>query len=351
MLAAPRALHLTFHRGCGAEMDYICENLGIDLDTWYLLDQKPAFLDGVSKPSQNYLMDHARAERIFLRHKETFEKYDLIITSDIAPLSRIFLQNNWEKPLIVWVCNRFDMNVSGSSFFFPDEEYLALFEQAKHLDHVQMIGYCKYEAVHAKSHRGITSIEKTIEPTGNGRNLDEYKSVPKKIDKKNTFFLRKYKNERKFSLHQKLKAIGIHSYIGPYAGSPDLKDFKGMIHIPLVMGNFHLWENLKEGVIHFIPTKRFYKGLYSQKEIEFWDWTNAKSRNAHISTDEIFENCDWYDSRLAPLFVFFDSLEELQELTQQTDYQTKKALIKEFHKKHTKESLDSWKEVFAKALS
>ena len=37
-----------------------------------------------------------------------FGKFDVIVTSDTAPLSRIFLQNNWKKPLIIWICNRFD---------------------------------------------------------------------------------------------------------------------------------------------------------------------------------------------------------------------------------------------------
>jgi hypothetical protein len=345
---APKALHLTFHKGCRGEMSYICENLGIDLDTWFLLDQETGFLDESSCPKQNYLMDHNRAERIFEKHKDTFEKYDIIITSDIAPLSRIFLQNNWEKPLIIWVCNRFDMNVNESRSKFPDEEYLSLFQKAKDLSNVQIIGYTKYEAVHAKCHREVTSIESTIEPTGNGKAQIGYKSVPKKIDKENTFFLRRYRNELKISLRKKLKALGIENYMGQYAGSADLKDFKGMIHIPLVMGNLHLWENLKEGIVHFIPTKRFYEILYNEGKIEFWDWTNPNNRKGYISANEIFENCDWYDQRLAPLFVFFDSFDELKELSEETDYAYKKALINDFHKEHTIKCLDLWKTVFEK---
>lgn len=350
MYSMPRALHLTFHKGTGAEMAYICKNLGIDLDTWYLLDQETGFLDSTCRPVKNYLIDHDRADRIFTKHRQTFESYDLIITSDIAPLSRIFLQNDWKKPLVIWVCNRFDFNAFGRGSKFPDSEYLSLFQGAKDLDNVEVIGYTKYEAVHAKERRGITCIQKTIEPTGYGRPQGDYRPVPQNIIKESTFFVRKYKNEQKVHLMEKLKDLGIESYMGPYAGSPDLKEFKGMIHIPLVMGNLHLWENLRQGIVHFIPTKRFYESLYSSKQIEFWDWTNPSNRNGYLLIDEIFANCDWYDPRLAPLFVFFDSFEELQSLTQNTNYAEKKALIKDFHKKHTAKCLSAWTDVFQKYL-
>ena len=55
-----------------------------------------------------YNIGHQRAETVWNRHKDYFDKFDVIVTSDTAPLSRIFLQNGWRKPLIIWVCNRFD---------------------------------------------------------------------------------------------------------------------------------------------------------------------------------------------------------------------------------------------------
>ena len=103
-----KALHLTFHKGCESELATISEALSIELQTWFIPDLPVHFLDGVAHGNALYNIGHERAERIWNLHKEYFEQFDVIITSDTAPLARIFLQNGFKKPLIIWICNRFD---------------------------------------------------------------------------------------------------------------------------------------------------------------------------------------------------------------------------------------------------
>jgi hypothetical protein len=349
--ATPKVLHITFHRGCAGEVESLCDHFGFDVDTWLLSEQKSGEFDPESSYKKCYIMTHERADRIFKAHKDKFESYDMIITSDIAPLSRVFLQSNWKKPLIVWVCNRFDINVfHNRAEKFPDEEYLSLFNEAQYLENVEVVGYTNYEKRHAELNRGITSIQKIIPPTGINENSSARKGIPKGLDKASQVFVRNYINEGNADLLGELSAHGIKYHCGPYAGSKDLKDFKGMVHIPVVMGNFHLWENLKQGIIHFIPSRKFYKELYTDGPITFWDWSKPTNRINNIPAEEIFNYCDWYNEKLSPLFVFFDSYDHLKEQIETTNYEEKRNTIRQWHKDHVDHCLIEWTKVFDKLL-
>ena len=97
----PKILHITFHKGCKNEISAVAKALSLDLTTWFIPSFSGEFLDGYSSGNALYNIGHHRAESIWNLHKEFFDQFDLIITSDTAPLSRIFLQNGWTKPLII----------------------------------------------------------------------------------------------------------------------------------------------------------------------------------------------------------------------------------------------------------
>lgn len=126
-----KVLHLTFHRGCECEINAIGKELNWDLTTWFIPSLEPFFFDGYAKGNALYNIGHKRAEKIWNLHKDYFELFDVILTSDTAPLSRIFLQNGWKKPLIIWICNRIDYSDNASlDCEFPDDEYYNLLKKA-----------------------------------------------------------------------------------------------------------------------------------------------------------------------------------------------------------------------------
>ena len=90
LFSKQKVLHISFHNGCIGEIQQICRAFNLELDTWNVLNLKHKFLNGKTRNQNNYIMTHENADLTFNKHKKTFEKYDLIITSDIAPLSRIF---------------------------------------------------------------------------------------------------------------------------------------------------------------------------------------------------------------------------------------------------------------------
>ena len=59
-----------------------------------------------------YAWNNERIEGIRANPPTDFSSYDLVITSDTAPISKMLLLPPAivESNLIIWVCNRFDVN-------------------------------------------------------------------------------------------------------------------------------------------------------------------------------------------------------------------------------------------------
>jgi len=93
-----KILHLTFHRSVQYDLEYVCRKLNHDLETLYFHD----YASNIYKPNR-YKVTEERAEAWWRDKKDYYQSFDLIITSDTAALSRIFLQHidedlfdNWD---------------------------------------------------------------------------------------------------------------------------------------------------------------------------------------------------------------------------------------------------------------
>jgi hypothetical protein len=270
-----KVLHLSFHKGCIQEIAAIANKLEFDVESWFIPDLPAKFFDGVSQGNALYNITHDRAERIWNKHKKLFDSFDAIFVSDTAPLSRIFLQNDWKKPLIVWVCNRFDYcdraSLDGD---FPDTEYYDLFRKAGSQKNVFIIPYTAFERYYAKS-KGVEINNFAIAPCCPQLGKSQNSPIPASVNKEESFLLPPYHNETKFIDFSSLcESLGIKTYCGRYNGPADIKDFKGIIHLPYNWSNLSFFENIRFGVPYFIPSQRFLKellskGSYFHAEIRF----------------------------------------------------------------------------------
>jgi hypothetical protein len=332
-----KVLHLTFHRGCANEIEIVAQKLSLDLTTWYIHDLPAYFFDESSTGCCLYNIGHARAERIWSKHRSYFESFDLIITSDTAPLSRIFLQNNWTKPLIIWMCNRFDYHDAASlDCVFPDEEYYQLFSQATQQSNVAIVAYTEFEHIYAQS-KNINSGSLTIKPSGAYISQSFHSSIPNHISKQTTFFLPPYHNETIFmNLFEFCTTLGIKSYCGRYNGPDDLRDFKGVIHIPYAWSNFALFENMHLGISYFIPSETFMRTLISK---------GAHFQDRQFVTQSL-NVCEWYSDKYSPFIVYFDSWKDLRRKMRAYDSIKNKQRIFDLAKKHEEETFALWRNVF-----
>lgn len=340
----PKVLHLSFHRGCIKDFEAVARELSLDLTSWYILHPRDrSFFDEKSPGNSIYNIGHDRAERVWKKHKNYFEQFDVIITSDTAPLSRIFLQNNAKVPVIIWICNRFDY-FDGQSLDcrFPDQEYYDLFKRAVNQKKVKIVSYTPYEYVHARG-RGIDIGTYTIKPLGTVDEWNDHKEsfIPATVKKEETFFL-----PPRFGNQQQLDHVikscndrGINVFCGRYNGPNDLKGFKGIIHFPYAWSNLALFENIQNGFVHFVPTQRFIREMIAQHlPVHYFSLANL-------------EYSEWYCKENEILFVYFDSWDDLKHKIETTDFESSSAKIKEFARQHRATMLQRWQERFDELLN
>jgi hypothetical protein len=343
--SSPKVLHLTFHRGCQVEFERVAKALNLDVTTWFIPDLPRGSFDGISGGNALYNIGEERAKRIWLLHRETFEKFDAILTSDTAPLARVFLQHGWTKPLIIWICNRFDYSDQGSlDCSFPDAGYYRLFQEAQQQKNVITIAYTAFEHYYAQS-QGIDTGNLIITPCAPEEHIQSALSaIPNTIDKNTTFFLPPYHNERHFiDLEAHCRALAIPVYRGRYHGANDLVEFKGIIHLPYSWSNLALFENMSLGIPYFLPSPAFFRQLAAQK--------GYFHPNLRMLLDkDLLYLSEWYGAEHSSIMTYFDSWEDLQHKIATTDYIALRARIRAHAVKQRATMLERWRWVFEKML-
>lgn len=317
-----KVLHLSFHLGCQNDIQYVCDQLGLKLKFM-------RFDDGETKDNEIYNVTHDRADKAWKKYKDYYNKFDIIITSDTAPISRVFLQNGWSKKLIIWVCNRFDYCHGSPTESFPDQEYYDLINSAKDRENVHIIGYTAFENYYAKHIRNVDIGSEVITPIGKiSSGYCNYSKLEME-DKENTLFVGPYHNDNiMMDLSGHLRKLGLHVYNGRYNGPLDLAGFKGVVHIPYAWSNYEMFENLQAGVKYYIPSLSFLDELRKGKIFWFQNMNCFKK----------IEMCEWYNEENKKYLIYFDNWDDLLEKLKNTPD------IKKFENN----TIEKWKKIYLK---
>ncbi len=330
-----KILHMSFHQGCINDVEEMARELGIEVTSWFVQAHPRVEYDGETRLTNAiYNVTHDRAQKVWDINKEYFEEFDVIITSDTAPLSRIFVQNDFKKPLIVWICNRFDYADGETARGFPDREYYDLFRKAATMPNVRIVSYTPYEHVYARR-RGVEVGTLTINPVGRlPIAWDESKSsIPKHIKKSEHLFLYpRLDGQHQVNFIQKACAeVGLKVYHGQYNGPEDLTGFKGVLYFPYAWSNLALFEDLQQGIVHFVPSEKFVKEL------------GHRVRTVTLSE---FELCDWWAPEFRQFLVYFDSWQDLKNKVATTNYAKLSAKVRAGGAAHRAEMLNRWQQIF-----
>jgi len=381
-------LHLTFHKGCELEIEHAFSKLGHEVTVM-------RFDDGETEPfgtehvqSKIYEVTHDRAAKSWAKYKDYYNSFDAIVTSDTCPVSRTFLQNGWQKPLLIWICNRFDyamlpekchpslyqilrntiqlfdvaiqqktgafdkellelltaVNNRAHLFLSPqqyDPEFYALLRDIVNRPNVRIFGNATIENIYSTQIKGVDVGDFIIKPIGkNMQSANVTKTY--RPDDPNIFYIPPYHNETKLmNLSDKLKGLGIENRCERFANHiSELLEYKGSICIPYAWSTIVFFERLQLGIVTFVPTPRFLIELFKTG-----NWWFQPPFN--IENPETLVLSEWYCPEHADLFVFFDSWSDLQEKIITTDYVAKTSTILDFAEKHEKECLGRWTSVIA----
>lgn len=326
-----KVLHISFHKGCQNDIEYISKKLNFNLEFI-------AYSDESVKGGDVYNITHERAKNNWNKYKDYYNSFDIIITSDTAPLSRIFLQNNFEKKLIIWICNRFDYahQPDAKKIGFPDKEYYDLINDVKNRKNVSIIGYTPFENYYANNIRNLSIGNECIKPIGQiGEVYNNYISTEVE-NKKNTFIISPYHNENIYmNLENKIKSLNIKCYSNKYNGPKDLSEFAGVIHLPYAWSNLAFFEALHLSIIYFIPSKDFFMKLYNKKENDNYWFQDS------YCIDKI-NLCEWYQPIHKDILIYFNSWDDLKNKIDNLDFKKQKEIIKKFGIEHEKKTLEKW---------
>ena len=111
-----------------------------------------------------------------------------------------------------------------------------------------------------------------------------------------------------------------------------LEEFKGIIHLPYNWSTLAVFSNIRFGIPYFIPSLSFFKELLRQP-----NYYHANS--AQLIEDQRHELSEWYCKKNEPIFIYFDSWEDLKHKIETCDYAAARAKIKAFAKEHQAQTL------------
>lgn len=346
-----KLLHLGFHKGCINDFEYVAQELNLNVTSWFILEniESARKFYGKECDINIYNIRHEDAERIWETNKHYFNTFDAIITSDTVPLSRPFIQNGWKKPLIIWICNRFDLRAGyDKKCIFPDPEFYDLMRSANNMPNVFIASYTPYEQEYAIT-KNVHFSDLVIRPIGlssQKNNVPKESLIPAHIDKSKTLYLAPrffHKSHLEFVTKQ-CNEQGITIYYGKYNGPDDLAGFKGIIHFPYQASVLSLFENMHRGMVYFIPSPSFTKKILAEHgDIipHFWQPGPLGQERAPE-----FWHSEFYRPEHEPLFVYFDSWLDLKEKIKTTNYDALKTTIKTFAQWHRNTMIKRWKLLF-----
>uniref|UniRef100_A0A6C0HMY1 Methyltransferase FkbM domain-containing protein n=1 Tax=viral metagenome TaxID=1070528 RepID=A0A6C0HMY1_9ZZZZ len=330
-----RLLHITFHKGCELEIEYVFKKLGHELEVMY-------FDDGITKGNDLYKIDHDRAQNCWDKHQAYFHTFDGIITSDTCPTCRPFLQNNWSKLLMIWICNRFDYEMKPETI---DPEFYRLLRDIPNRKNVFIFGNSMIESVYASQLKRVEVGNLIIKPIG--KNVISKDKTQSYDMNKELFYIPPYENETKLmNLSEHLHTLGIPNKCERFSDHiSELLVYKGIICIPYAWSTIALFERIQHGMVTFIPTVRFLMELFTIGAPKGWFQPPFHSYTPEYFQPELLTLSEWYCEENKELFVYFDTWNDLQEKVKTTDFIKKTETILLFAKEHQDEMLGRWKKV------
>jgi len=270
---------------------------------------------------KNFLLFHYNvskdwAQQYYDSNRDEINSFDIVVTSDTAPLSRIFLQNvsDLEPRLVVWICNRFDYMIWG------DVEFYSLVQTAlKRKDSkVLFIPYTEYEKGDSRVRLSI-NIDKTSTITPHGLQLStkviedkaaEIYGLNSNSEEKNlnqTIFVTRYANDQSYvNTPAILKRRDVPHISGSYTHPKQLASYAAVVTFPDAMSKFLTFETIQYGIPVVLPSISWLRKLAAGNY-----FLNGDNQGGKPIAEYWFQN-EWY--RFPECRIYVDNEDDLAQV-------------------------------------
>ena len=282
-----KIIHYSYHVGCINDAAYIFTKLGHEITLRHL-------------NFPNYCVTDAIANDFWSKNESEFQNYDVILTTDTVALSYIFMRriDQLRPHLLIWICNRFDYAMWDNPAFY---ESMRSLESYRHK--VTFIPWTDYELLWCGKHK-VRVSENTISSVGRmpdsvytsqrvendfgGQKL-EYKTA----EAADTIFVQKYLNHTHFmNLPEYLHSKGISTVWGGYTHFKEIQPFRGTVVFPDSFCKVFAFESIQQGLLVYLPTKRFLVELAQQSK--YWFNVTGFMQHTNQLTYDLVNFCEWY---------------------------------------------------------
>ena len=331
-------LHISHHIGCFRDQQYVLDKLGFEVTNH-------KFYDGVFQITKDIANDFWR------NHKDQLNQFDYIITSDTAPLSRIFLENQdeFKSKLVIWICNRFDYRMESES------EFYSLFRNAEKNPRIKIVPYSYFEKVWC-THKGIDLMNHEHIPPCGQVSLELEKNIPN-----SDYFEDMYGKESElpdadvivpiyhndnmfFGMSDFLRSFGLTVYNGSFRSIKQLKKYKAFVTLPDAFSKFLCFELIHANIPVILPSKEFLYQLSKQPNYFFNIWGSG---GADLLELDWIDWCEWYDPELKDCRFYYNSFDEIPDIIKTLDNLDLKNQFERCSKYIEDRSLSKWKEFYS----
>tara|TARA_R100000005_G_C4988245_1_gene196039 strand:+ start:570 stop:1589 length:1020 start_codon:yes stop_codon:yes gene_type:complete len=335
-----KVLHLSHHYGCLKDHQYVCNQLGIELESKFSKWSQVI-------PKDTYIITKHVVKDIWSKYADYFNTFDYIITSDTAPLSRIFLENidDLKSKVIIWVCNRFNYNMEA------DAEYHQLIGKYADDERVKIVPYTEFERFWLERSSIRTEYE-TIRPIGlvvpEPINESEEHDVGldgdyKFDDSPGDVLVSRYHNDNIFQdSKSRCERFGLTARHAKYRGAVEfeklVKNYECFLMFPDAYSKFTTFELMQMQMPVILPSESLLLNL-------------SRQPNYFFSTGVIPETvkyCEWYNEYYEKFAVYFEDLAGIGDAVKMVkdNKEQIKSLMAEAAKQHTEKTLQQWRKIY-----
>lgn len=360
----------SFHTGTSNEMSWLSDKLGLSTNIGGFCAHTQASKGNENNP---YVFSNDRVASIWQDKPlaDRLQSYAGVITTDTSHAMYPFLKNSAfeNKPLIIWITNRYDITMSDHMPQASFNDFLRTMENASsHRKNVYFVAAHDSEIEFARVKYPTMDVSRwrTIYPIGHeskwlhkelmaehtsGLNLnaEPFKSESLCVypSANEPGMMKEYREtlaKANVLFNDKLGGLEAKHYGGPRGMSIKCK---AIVHVPYAPNTMALWENVQMGNIFFLPTSKLVAQWRASNQIGVFQMSRGLNEMSRPLTEAFLNRTEWYREDRHPLFVYFSSPEDLVAKFRSLDFGKKRREIRAYMDKHEKDQLAKWKDLFA----